>query len=330
MLQVKQSTEEQTQQEQTRQGELHKSITDTLLSSDVMKNSMADLGLSPKTEEEKPEKEVKKPIEEKPQEEEEKPQEEEQTEEEEQEDEDEEVIPKSKVQKRFDELTAQLKAQRKELEELRNSKSSEPRDEVSKQLEAMTQEQLKAAKLEVRKAQIKAQDDDARLNELLALEDKIDSAMNDAPKNFMKAQVDAFNRAAREIADSGDIKDLEKASPEILKLAKEIFDEHPSLQKDINGQASALKLAVRHYKAISNNSVGGDKTKEVELKRQVNNLKRKTTLDTKTGTGNMDKAKLDTLKKNAIGGTLRQKVDLVRSHPMFNVEGMIPEEFKER
>lgn len=331
MLEVINNSEDQTQQDQTRQAALHKSVSDTLKGDKIQDAILKDLGLSPAVEPK-----VKKQIEEKEVEEESNQEEsEEETEDsneddtasdnQEQEDEDEEVIPKSKVQKRFDELTARLKAQEKELSELKASKS-EPKDEITKQLEGMTTEQLKAAKLEVRKAQIKAQDDDTRLNELLALEDKISAALDNGPKNFAKAQSEAYVKKAEQIAASGEIPNVEKNAPLILKLANEIYSEYPLLQKDVNGQATALELAVKHFKAI--NSAPGDKTKETELKRQVNNLKRKTTLDTKNGKVNVDKSKMDSLKKNAIGGTMRQKVDLVRSHPMFNVDKMIPDEFK--
>lgn len=328
MLQVNQPTEEQTQQENTRQGEVHKSVKDAMLGDKVTQSILNDLGLSPEAEEPKTPKKVVKeePVEEKPVEEEKPEEEQEEEEQPKEEEEDEEVIPKSKVQKRFDELTAKNKYLEQQIEELKNAKAPEPKDAVTRQLEEMTPEQLKAAKLEVRKAQIKAQDDDAKLNELLSLEDKIDSAISNAPKNFEKAQIDAFNKAVNKIAASGDIPNLDKASPEIMKIAKELYQEYPSLQKDVNGQATALELAVKHYKAL--NSAPGDKAKETDLKRQVNNLKRKTTLDTKTAKSDVDKAGLDKLRKNAIGGSMQQKINLVKSHPMFNVEGMIPEEFK--
>lgn len=329
-LDVKASTDEQIQQEQTRQESLHKSVTDSLKGDKIQEAILKDLGLSPEAESKAkiPAKQVEEEqeVEENQQEEESNEDKSEEVDSEEStEEESEEVIPKSKVQKRFDELTARIKAQEKQLEELRASKES-PKDEITKQLESMTTEQLKAAKLEVRKAQIKAQDDDSKLNELLALEDKIDSAMQQGPVNFQKAQAEAYSRKAQEIAESGDIPDIEKSAPIIIKLANEIYAKYPNLQRDINGQATALELAADHYKAL--NSVPGDKTKETELRRQNNNLKKKVTLDTKGNKVNIDKSRLDSLRKNAIGGTMRQKVDLVRSHPMFNVEKMIPDEFK--
>lgn len=331
VLQRTEPTEEQSQQEKTTQADLHKSITESLLNDKVGKSILDDFGLSPVTEKEK--KAEEKPKEEESEEEvvpEEETQEEstEETKEETvEETEEEEVIPKSKVQKRFDELTAKNKYLEQQIEELKNSKT-QPKDEVTKQLEEMSEEQLRSAKIEVRKAQIKSQSDDAKLNELIELEQKIDAAMSDKPKNFAKAQQDAFIKARDRIIETGDIADLAKSAPEILKIANEIYAENPSFHKMVDGQATALNLAVKHYKAM--NSGTGDKTKEIDLKRQVNNLKKKTTLDTKTGVASVDKAKIDTLRKNAIGGTDRQKVALIRSDPRFNVDAMIPEEFKEK
>lgn len=329
-LDVQASSDEQIQNDQTRQAALHKSVTDTLKGDRIQDAILKDLGLSPESES-KPEPRAKVPVKqfEEEQEEEQEESTEEETEEvkseESEEEESEEVIPKSKVQKRFDELTAKLKAQSKQIEELQASRET-PKDEVSKQLESMTVEQLRAAKLEVRKAQIREQGDDSKLNELLALEEKIDSAMQQGPANFQKAQGQAYARKAQEIAESGDIQDMERSAPIIIKLANEIYAKYPNLQKDVNGQATALELAADHFKAL--NSAPGDKTKETELKRQNNNLKKKVTLDTKGSKVNADKSKLDSLRKNAIGGTMRQKTDLVRNHPMFNVDKMIPDEFK--
>lgn len=332
VLQRTEPTEEQTQQEKTTQADLHKSITESLLNDKVGKSILDDFGLSPEPEkvekkaEEEPKKKevVQEPAEEVETEEEST---EDKTEETAEETEEEEVIPKSKVQKRFDELTAKNKYLEQQIEELKNSKA-EPKDEVTKQLEQMSEEQLRSAKIEVRKAQIKSQSDDAKLNELIELEEKIDKAMGDKPKNFAKAQQDAFIKARDRIIETGDIADIAKSAPEILKIANEIYAENPSFHKMVDGQATALNLAVKHYKAL--NSGTGDKTKEVDLKRQVNNLKKKTTLDTKTGVASVDKAKIDTLRKNAVGGTERQKLALVRSDPRFNVDAMIPDEFKEK
>lgn len=320
MLQIVTPTDEQTKTENARQEELRNSVKDSIKGSKLQADILNDLGLSPeKSPDKKEEKKVK--VEEK-----EEFQDEEEVADDAPQDDDgeEEVIPKSKIQPRIDKLTAQIKAQQRELDELKVSRQ-EPKDEVSKQLEAMTDEQLRAAKTEVRKAQIKNKDDDAKLNELLELEDKIEATIKGAPDRFARAQVDAYNRTVQRIVDSGDIEDIEKASPAILKIAKEIYESSPMFRKDVNGQATALELAVKHFKGMN---TSGDKTKETELKRQVNNLKRKTTLDTKGNKGNIDQTKLDSLRKNAINGNLRQKVEFVKSHPAFNVSAMIPDEFK--
>lgn len=332
MIQVNQPTEEQEQQDKTRQESLHNSAMEKLKGDSVQNAILKDLGLSPETVSDNKSDIIKKKS---VQEEEEAPVDEEESleedtndddsEEQEKEQEEEEVIPKSKVQKRFDELTAKNKYLEQQIEELKASRE-EQKDAITKQLEEMTVDQLKSAKLEVRKAQIRAHEDETKLNELLDLEDKISMAIQSAPDNFRKAQNAAYVKKVAEIVSSGNIPDIDKSAPQIKKIANDIYQEYPSLQKDVNGQAIALDLAVKHFTAI--NSVPGDRTKETELKRQVNTLKRKTTLDTKTGKVNIDKTRLDSLRKNAMNGNMSQKVDLVRNHPMFNVDKMIPDEFK--
>lgn len=332
MLQVNQPTDEQVEQEKTQKESLQNSLHDSLKGTPIQKEILKDLGLSPEVEEEPVKKQVKKEekVEEEVVEETTDETTEETTEEktsDDKQEEEEEVIPKSKVQKRFDELTARLKAQERELEELKASKS-EPKDDVTKQLEAMTTEQLKAAKMEVRKAQITAKDDDTKLNEYLALEDKIDSALQNAPKRFQEQQETALRKMAERLSPT--VNDIEKVGPSIMKLAQEIYQKYPLLHKDVNGQATALEMAVEHHKIISSTVKTGDKTKETELQRQVNTLKKKTTLDTKSTKTEADKVSLEKMRKAAIGGTTEQKVALIKSHPMFNVDAMIPDEFKGR
>lgn len=324
VLQVNQQSDEQQEQERTQKESLQSSLHDSLKDTPIQKEILKDLGLSPEVEEKPAKKQVEK--EETAEEESvEETKEEETAEETAEEETEEEVIPKSKVQKRFDELTARLKAQERELEELKASKA-EPKDEVTKQLEGMTTEQLKAAKIEVRKAQILAKEDDTKLNEYLALEDKIDSALQNAPKRFQEQQETALRKMAERLSPT--VADIEKVGPSIMKLAQEIYQKYPLLHKDVNGQATALEMAVEHHKIISSTVKTGDKTKETELQRQVNTLKKKTTLDTKSNKTDADKISLEKMRKSAIGGTTEQKVNLIKSHPMFNVAGMIPDEFK--
>lgn len=323
MLQVIQPTDEQTQEQNSKKEELHNSVKNAFMSDPIQKEILKDLGLSPAVEEATAKKVKTVPVEEEAQED---VHQEETTEEttedtEETEESEEEVIPKSKVQKRFDELTSRLKAQEQELAELKASRA-EPKDEVTKQLEEMTLEQLKSARLEVRRAQIKAQDDDTKINELLALEEKIDSAYQSYGQRFSTKQATVLNKA---IIKSG----VDEATyKKVFADAKNIYEKYPLFQKDINGQAHAWEMALEHYKIISSTVKTGDKTKETELKRQVNNLKKKTTLETKSTNGNLDKANMDKLRKNAINGTQEQKINLIKSHPAFNVAAMIPEEYR--
>lgn len=324
-IQVNQPTEEETSRENSRQEELQGNIKKAIVDSKLTADIIGDLGLSPES---KPE--PKKKVEEKKDEvetEEETEEEVEKETEEETTEEEEEVVPKSKIQPRIDKLTATIKALQEEVSELR-TKKAEPSDEITRQLEAMSVEQLKAAKLEARKLQIRNKDDDAKLSEFVELEDKIDRVINEAPKRFNDKQVEALKRMATKIASSGEIPDVDKIGPELFKRASEIYQKYPSLQKDIEGQATALEMAAELYKITSTKT--GDKTKETELKRQVNTLKKKTTLDTGNTKGNPDTASLEKMKKDAIGGTMSQKLKLIRTHPAFNVSGMIPDEFREK
>ena len=108
-IDIQASTDEQIKNEQTRQAELHKSVTDTLKGDRIQQDILKDLGVSPEAEQ-KPRKKQEEPQEEEQYEESQEESEEENTqdnqdtdENQEDEEETEEVIPKSKVQKRFDE-----------------------------------------------------------------------------------------------------------------------------------------------------------------------------------------------------------------------------------
>lgn len=321
-IQTIEQSEEQTTKDNSQKQELANSIKASVAGNSMTSKILEDLGLSP----EKPKEEIKK--EKEPVEREEELEEgEAETSEDDEGLEAEEVIPKSKVQKRFDAMTAQLKAQQAELEELKNSRS-ESKDATTKQLEAMTEEQLKATKLEIRKAQIKASGDDAKLDELIALEDKVDGVLKDMPAKFQRSQEVELKKMAQKIEANNDF--TADDGNKILKLAAELYNDYPVLQKDIKGQATALEMAAKHYKTMATlpKAEKGDKSKESDLTRQVNTLKRKTMLDTKTSKGNTDQVALDKLKKDAIGGTLKQKINLIKTHPAFNIAGMIPDEFK--
>lgn len=228
-------------------------------------------GPKKETEEEEPEEEVEDSAEE------EQPEAEESEEIEEEED----LIPKSKVQKRIDELTREKKelSQRlRKLEQAAEEKQTKPDDDTAR-LEAMSDDQLKTLKRQVKLEQMTAvqAQDRAKLTELMELEDKIDSVSANAPKRFNDAQIRHFNTAVNDTASDSDIRDFKTAGPEIFKKAQEIYAKSSSLKKSVYGQAEAWNLAVEQYKEVSKLSEG--KSKSVETERKFNSLKKKVSID---------------------------------------------------
>lgn len=317
---VKEASTEETQQIKETQQESRENIANKLMASPVFKSLEI-----PKTEgeEEVEEVEQEQPVETNETEEQEEEQvEEETTEEQQQEETEEEVVPKSKIQPRIDKLTSENKALKSRLDALEIKQ--QPADETTTKLEKMSSEELKSLKRQVRVAELNAKDDHTKLNELLDLEDKIDQTISEAPAKFQQAQVTAFNRAAEELAAT-DIFD-EKDTSKILESAKQIYSSYPKLQKDVDGQAMALKLAAEHVKALK--TVNGSKQEVSSLKSKVNMLKKKTSLDTRSTKNTVDTTKFEQLRKTAMTGTQRDKHRFVRDNPAFNVDAMIPSEFK--
>lgn len=198
------------------------------------------------------------------------------------EDSEEDLIPKSKVQQRIDELAREknlLKSELKRLREEMESKSSGKEDSDLQKLEAMDENQLKALKRQVKAEQMTAvqSQDRAKLNELMDLEDKIDSVSSDAPKRFATSQIRHFNSAVNETASDSEIPNFKEASPKIFKKAQEIYAKSSSLKNSVQGQAEAWSLAVEHYKEVSKLSEG--KSKNVETERKFNTLKKKVSVD---------------------------------------------------
>lgn len=242
----------------------------------------------------------------------------------------EDMIPKSKIQPRIDKLNSKLKAQEAELESLRVNRATEekekPVDELTAKLQKMSNEELKALKRDVRVAQLNSKDDQVKLKELLDLEDKIEDTVRTAPERFSQAQVKAYNKMADRVAQGYSPKEVETAAPQIIKMAREIYQRYPKLQSDVDGQAIALEIAADKYKELSKYSLQKGSVKN--LKSQVNTLKRKTSLDNGSSKLAVDTSQVDQLRKNASGGTTRDKLALVKSDPRFNVDNMIPAEYK--
>lgn len=192
------------------------------------------------------------------------------------EEEEEDLIPKSKVQKRFDELTAQIKKlQQAQEAKDREVKETAQKDSQLEQLEKMSAEELKTLKRQIRVEQIKASSDEAKLSQLLDLEDKVERTLQTAPQRFQNTQITRFENAVRETAESMD--GFEKVKGDIFNHAKAIFESAPELQGSVYGQERAWKLAVEHFNALRKVTEG--KSDTTELKRQVNTLKKKISVD---------------------------------------------------
>jgi hypothetical protein len=250
-------------------------------------------------EEEKPETEATEEKEEKPE-----------VAEEKGEEEDEELIPKSKFQKRLDEMTREkrmLEARLKRLEEVQNTNQPAKDEDISK-LERMSEKELLDLKRQTRLAQIKNGSDDAMVSKLFELEDKIDSVMRTAPQRFAQNQIQQFNEAVQMSAP--EIPNFDKAQKDIFQLAKRIYDTAPELQSQVSGQARAWNLATEHYKLMQESNAG--KTKAAELGRQVNTLKKKVSLDSVSRKASNEPDSDVKLFKRAKNGTLGDKMEFFR------------------
>lgn len=303
------------------------SLSDKIKSGDVFKNLDIPTG-EPELQEE--------PVEQETQEEAELPQDQE----EEQQSEDaepddlsdlaEDMIPKSKIQPRIDKLTSENKRLKAELENQKVNRATEEKsvDEVTAKLQKMSNEELKTLRREVRASQLSNPTDKKALNELLDLEDKIEDTIRTAPERFQKAQINAFNKKADELARNSDLteKELEAAGPKIVEMARGIYQKYPKLQSDVEGQAIALEIAAERYQEMSKYSLKASSVKN--LKSQVNTLKRKTSLDNGSSKMGVDTSMVDNLRKNAMSGNRRDKEALVRDDPRFNVDAMIPAEYR--
>ncbi len=252
-------------------------------------------------------------------------QEEEQTEEEPteqtQEDEGEEVVPKSKIQPRFDQMTARIR----QLEQkLADKEVAPPVNDTQKQLDAMSENELEDTLAQVRVAKEKNRTDDAKLLELVRLERQIEKTIVSAPQKFVQNQVKQFNETAQRLSSDGEINDAN--SQKVLEIAKGIYQKYPKMQTAVDGQAMALELAVEHYKALGKVNSGNTNTQN--LKAQVNTLKRKTLLDTKTLKSGGDKVNLDKLRESAMTGSMKDKERFAHSDSRFKIDAMIPDYLK--
>ncbi len=238
--------------------------------------------------------------------------------------EEEELVPRSKVQKRIDELTRQKVELERRLQKLEeNGEKSKTRDSETEKLEQMSDDELKQLKRQVRIAQVKNASDEAKLADLVDLEDKVDSALRNGPQRFQQTQLARFHDAVSET--SSQFENFDKVGKKIFESAKEIFDDSPELQKSPTGQARAWKMAVKQYSQMESLTAG--KSKAEKLEREVNNLKKKVTMDSGSQKGKVEDNSLDKSFKKAKYGDHEDKVDFFKKR--LNIDGMIPERCRE-
>jgi len=243
-----------------------------------------------------------------------------------------EVVSKKKVQKRFSSLSARVKALEAENARLKSDadRKVEETDPDVKKLNAMPDKELRATRKAVAVAIAKAtrDGDDDRVEKLIELQEKVDTAIQSAPQRFNDRQVAAYNKVADQIAALGEVPMTSGSAKAIKDIAFEVYKANPELHSLEGGQALALKHAYEVYKARISKSAGGEKTKK--LLRENNNLKRKTALDSsglKRATSN--EVKVSKLREKALHGSTRDKEAFVKNSPAFGIDSLIPEDFKE-
>lgn len=319
-------SQEEAQKQTETQESLQNNVLDKIKSGNVFKNLAEDL---PSQEIDAPAQEAEntdrpeprgnaKPIQDEESEQTQEPEQQEESQEDE-----EEVVPKSKIQPRIDQLTARLKAQEAEIAQLRQ-KSSEPVDDIQRQLDSMNEDTLEDTLTQVRVAKEKARDDDAKLLELVKLERRIEKQIAVAPQKFVQSQVSEANKTIDRLVSEGSV--TNENYSEILKIAKDIYQRYPKMQKALDGQAMAVELAVEHSKALGKvNSVAANTQ---NLKGQINNLKKKTALDTKAVKSGGEKVNLDRLRSNAMTGSMKDKERFAQNDSRFKIDAMIPDFLK--
>lgn len=221
------------------------------------------------------------------------------------------------VQKRIDELTREKKLLESRLKKLESKASPESVDPDLEKLRKMSVEELQETRKRILKAQRTA--DEATLDQLFDLEEKVNNTIKDAPVRFQSTQVERFNEAVAETTDL-----TESELKVVFGHANAIFGKSQSLQRSADGQAEAWNLAVEHYRAMNKLTVG--KSKVNELERKVNDLKKKTSLDTAVQKGNSKLSEESKLFNKAKTGTSYDKEAFLKKR--LNTDSMIPDEYR--
>jgi len=248
--------------------------------------------------------------------------------------EEDDLIPKSKVDKRFKQLTAKIK----ELETAnsRQVENAPIADADQQKLDSMTKEQLLKTLKDVRtKSLLLASSQDegekAMLSDYVDLEMKVHESIGSYKNRFYNEQVRQMQPIVDAIAYDEDIESPEQALKDIKQIAENIYSKYPKMQSLKVGMKQAYELAIDHYKLMQDKDVNKSESKRV--KRENQRLKRKTTLDTSKikGDKNLKSKKVDLIRqkmKSGVRATDTDRKDFVKANPVFNVDDLLPDSFK--
>lgn len=196
------------------------------------------------------------------------------------EDNDDDVVPKSKYEKKVRSLREKIREQERQLR-ARESEEKTPSSRREK-LERLSENELKNYK---REAKIKAmqalkEDDKDLANQYADLEDEIDDVIRTAPQRFQSKQVAAWDRRVKEVLDDEQYEQIDFENKEVVARVKNnaahFFSKY-KLQNNVDGQAVALDMALDYE--LDNMGKDEDKSKNDDMRRSMNRLKRKTSLD---------------------------------------------------
>lgn len=204
----------------------------------------------------------------------------------------------SATQRRIDELTRKNKILERELAAARGEKA-EAKDSDTEKLEKMSVDELKNLRRELR-LNSRTEKDEAKVRRYIELEEKIDDVIQSAPQRFERNQLAQYQAAVRETSEELGKAFTQDIQTKIFSKAKAIFEKSPTLQRAVDGQATAWSLAVDWYNDTSKLSTKANRS--AELERDVNKLKKKVTLDGALRAGANKENEQHRLYKKAKGG----------------------------
>lgn len=250
---------------------------------------------------------------------------EETSEESEEESSEEDLVPRSKVQKRIDELTrdkAILESRLRRLEEKSVSQET-PSDSDMARLEKMSDEELRHVKKQINIAKVKSMNDEAQLSQLVDLEEKVETALRSAPNRFQSTQVGQFNKTWEEVSGIEGKQFTPEFQKKLFAEANHIYARSNALKRDVSGQAEALWAAYDKLSAVRNFTEG--KSKATDLERQVNTLKKKISVDSSSKkSSSQDSDSTQKLFYKAKNGDSRAKTEYFKK--IINIDNLVTDE----